>query len=230
MPRRALVLSLALLQVLLVLAGARAAVALQAPRATPVAAPVAAREPVLHARAVTVHVVRPAAVRRPKPRKAVTVRPTRPHRVHHVAPRRTRVVVARVHLSPYDRMMRAVARIPGYRKGDATWVISSSYGHWGMADLGRGIVYVSPTVPSDRMYDVVAHEWSHVLSVKPYDFDAQAAVNAMDSYFGGSGLTGAERAADCMARILGATWTHYTPCNDAHWRAGARTLLAWHRV
>ena len=33
-----------------------------------------------------------------------------------------------------------------------------------------------------------------------------------------------------MARILGATWTHYTPCSDAHWRAGARTLLSRHRL
>jgi hypothetical protein len=134
--------------------------------------------------------------------------------------------VSAVRVSPYDRMMAAVARIPGYRNGDATWVISSAYGHWGMADLGRGIVYVSPRVPANRMYDVVAHEWSHVLSVKPYDFDAMAAVDAMNSYFGGTGLVGAERAADCMARILGATWTHYTLCNNDHWRAGARTLLA----
>jgi hypothetical protein len=184
---------------------------------------------VLHARAAVVHVVRPAAVRRPAPRKAV-VRHVRRHQVRHVAHRRTRVVVSAVRVSPYDRMMAAVARIPGYRNGDATWVISSAYGHWGMADLGRGIVYVSPRVPANRMYDVVAHEWSHVLSVKPYDSDAMGAVRAMNAYFGGSGLTGAERAADCMARILGATWTHYTPCTDARWRSGARTLLSRQRV
>jgi hypothetical protein len=47
----------------------------------------------------------------------------------------------------------------------------------------------------------------------------------MNSWFGGSGLTGPERAADCMARQLGAQWTHYTSCQDAHWQAGARMLL-----
>jgi hypothetical protein len=76
------------------------------------------------------------------------------------------------------------------------------------------------------MYSVVAHEWGHVLSVKPYLPDAMAGVNAMNAWFGGSGLTGAERAADCIARLLGATWTNYTPCTDAHWRDGARKLLA----
>jgi len=229
MPRRALVLVLAVLQTLVLAVGTRTALALQAPTAPPRTTSAAAAEPVLHARAAVEHVVRPAAVRRKAPRKAA-VRHVRARRVHHVTPRRTPVVVRRVHVSPYDRMMAAVGRIPGYRKGDATWVISSAYGHWGMADLGRGIVYISPGVPANRMYDVVAHEWSHVLSVKPYDFDAMAAVRAMNGYFGGSGLTGAERAADCMARILGATWTHYTPCSDQHWRAGARTLLARQRV
>jgi hypothetical protein len=232
MPRRALVLVLALLQTLVLLVGTRTALALQAPAHTRPTTAAAPAEPVLHARPAVLHVVRPAAVRRAAPRKAVAVRPARPRPrpVHRVAPRRTRVVVSAVRVSPYDRMMAAVARIPGYRQGDATWVISSAYGHWGMADLGRGIVYVSPGVPANRMYDVVAHEWSHVLSVKPYDFDAMAAVKAMDSYFGGSGLVGAERAADCMARILGATWTHYTPCADAHWRTGARTLLSRQRL
>jgi hypothetical protein len=224
--RRALVLPLALLQVLLVLTGVRAAVALQSPAIVAAAAPAAPREPVLHARAVTVRVVRPAPVRRAAAPKATPRRAPKPHRVHHAAPRRTRVVTATRRVSPYDRMMTAVARIPGYRTGDATWVISTAYGHWGLADMGRGIVYISPTVPSDRMYDVVAHEWSHVLSVRPYDGDAMAALRAMNSYFGGSDLVGAERAADCMARLLGATWTHYTPCSDAHWRDGARRLLA----
>lgn len=231
MPRRALVLVLALLQTLVVLVGARAAVALQAPPAAVTASPATSGEPVLHARAVTVHVVRAAAVRRPAPRKAAVVRHTRPHAVRHVVPVRHRVVAKpRARLSPYAQMMAAVARIPGYHTGDATWVISTAYGHWGMADMGHGIVYISPGVPADRMYDVVAHEWSHVLSVKPYLPDAMAGVRAMDAYFGGSGLVGAERAADCMARILGATWTHYTPCDDARWRDGARRILAGEQV
>jgi len=51
------------------------------------------------------------------------------------------------------------------------------------------------------------------------------ATAAMNSYFGGSGLVGAERAADCMALRLGAAWTHYSSSDDAHWLAGADRLL-----
>ncbi|HUR14713.1 MAG TPA: hypothetical protein VM097_09520 [Mycobacteriales bacterium] len=235
MSRRALVLVLALLQTLTVAAGARAAVALRAPATTVAIAPIGRTpaEPVLRARPVTAHVVRPAPVRRhTRPKVAPRPRP-RPRPVHHAAaPRRTRVVVAsppRRRTTPHQRMMAAVDRLPGYRTGDATWYITSAYGHWGMADMGRGIIYISPDVPADRMYDVVAHEWSHVLSVKPYDA-AMEAVVAMNTYFGGSGMTGAERGADCMARILGATWTHYTSCGDARWRDGARRLLARQRL
>lgn len=239
MPRRALVLLLALLQTLLVLAGARAAGGLQRPLAVTAGAAPAAGEPVLHTRTVTVHVQRPAPVRQatPKATRAAAPRPRprpRPRVVHHAAPRRTRVVAvvaaSRPRVSQYDRMMAAVARIPGYRKGDATWVISSRYGHWGMADLGRGIVYVSPSVPADRMYDVVAHEWSHLLMVTVYGGEVNTALFAANAFFGGSELTGAERAADCMARLLGARWTHYTSCTDARWRDGARRLVNRQRL
>jgi hypothetical protein len=127
-------------------------------------------------------------------------------------------------------MMQAVDRIPGYRAGDATWTITAGLGHWGLADFTGGNIYISPTVPADRMYDVVAHEWSHVLSVRVYGDDWTTAMNAFNAYFGGSGNTGAERAADCMARVLGAQWTHYTPCSDSHWLAGARELLAHQRL
>jgi hypothetical protein len=133
-------------------------------------------------------------------------------------------------LTPKQRMMRAVDRIPGYHTGDAVWAISSDWGHWGVADLYGGVAYISPTVPADRMYDVVAHEWSHLLMVKAYGGDVMSALSAANSYFGGSDLMGAERAADCMARLLGATWTHYTSCSDSHWRAGARRLLDRQRL
>jgi hypothetical protein len=129
-------------------------------------------------------------------------------------------------LSAQQLLNRAVAALPNFHAGDATFVLKPGLGSWGLSDMGGGIVYISPTVPANRMYSVVAHEWGHVLSVKPYLPDAMAGVNAMNAWFGGSGLTGAERAADCIARILGATWTNYTPCTDAHWRDGARKLLA----
>jgi len=90
---------------------------------------------------------------------------------------------------------------------------------------GHSTVYVSPAVPADRIDDVVVHEWSHLVSVRDYGFDVPQATAAMNSYFGGSGLVGAERAADCMALRLGAAWTHYSSSDDAHWRAGADRLL-----
>jgi hypothetical protein len=179
-------------------------------------------------------VVRPAAAAAPR---AVHAKPKPAPRVHHATPRPVRVgtthVATRsktVSLTPQQKMMRAVDRIPGYQSGEAVWAITPGLGNWGLAGMGSSVVYISPTVPSNRMYDVVAHEWSHILSAKVYDNDINSALAAMNAYFGGSGLVGAERAADCMALQLGATWTHYTPCTDAHWRAGATRLLSRQRL
>jgi hypothetical protein len=137
---------------------------------------------------------------------------------------------ARKALSAYARMMRAVDRIPGYRAGEARWTISAYYGHWGATDMRRHRVYISPDVPARRLYDVVAHEWGHILTAQAYDGDVDAAVVALNRYYGGSGWLGAERAADCMARLLDARWTNYTRCTDERWRAGARRLLAGQRL
>jgi hypothetical protein len=140
--------------------------------------------------------------------------------VRHRAPRTTH------HASFSTQLRQDVARIPGYRTGIATWTVTSSYGHWGMTDLNSGAIYISPSVPTRLLYAVAAHEWSHALSMHVYGGNVDQAVVAMDAWFGGSGLLGAERAADCMARQLGATWTNYTSCSDSRWRAGAAQLLA----
>lgn len=200
--------------------------------------------------------VQAAAVVRPAPAPRPTVRRTRlrttaalPHPRHTRASARHRVdpkpVASRQPLrgllalhtvttslgTTQQQMMSAVAHIPGYHTGDAAWLLTTAYGSWGTADWYHGKVYISPTVPSDRTYDVVAHEWSHLLTVKDYDGDVEAAKAAMNHWFDASaGLVGAERAADCMARQLGATWTHYTPCTDSHWQAGARALLSGDRL
>ena len=118
----------------------------------------------------------------------------------------------------------------GGRPGSVTWVLQANDGHWGTADWYANTIWVSPRVPSDRLFDVVVHEWSHLQSVAVYDGDVRTAVSAMTRYFGGGGLVGAERAADCMARLEGARWTHYTTCADARWRAGAARLLAGRRL
>lgn len=136
-----------------------------------------------------------------------------------------RHVVVLAPLTVQQELNAAVARIPGHADPKTAWVLTTAYGSWGTADWYRNVVYISPTVPTNRMYDVVIHEYSHLQSVAPYDGQVDAAMSAMNGYFGGSGLTGAERAADCMALLQGATWTHYTPCTDAHWRDGARRLL-----
>ena len=43
-------------------------------------------------------------------------------------------------------------------------------------------------------------------------------------------MGGAERAADCMARALGASWFGYTSCTDPTWRAHAAQLLSGRRL
>lgn len=124
----------------------------------------------------------------------------------------------------------AVRRLRGYQPGTVRWVLSSQYGRWGTADWYANVVYISPKVPYRLLRSVVIHEWDHILSVRAYGGDVSAAVTAMNQYFGGSGLSGAERAADCMAIISGATWTHYTTCVSHTWRAGAELLLQGRRL
>jgi hypothetical protein len=231
MSRRTAVAVLALVQTATLVAGATAALAHPSERSVaPVVQP--DPEPRMRPTGPLVHVVPAKAVAKPA-KPAAKPKPRVRKRVVHHAPPRPRTV--RHHrpttsLTPTERLMRAVDRIPGYHTGDAVWAISSDWGHWGVADLYGGVAYISPTVPADRMYDVVAHEWSHLLMVKAYGGDVMSALSAANSYFGGSDLMGAERAADCMARLLGATWTHYTSCSDSHWRAGARRLLDRQRL
>jgi hypothetical protein len=120
----------------------------------------------------------------------------------------------------------AIAQIPTYHAGMAHWVISAKYGHWGTADWYHATMYIAPDVPTNMLFNVVVHEWSHELSVLDYNGNVAAATNAMNHVFGGSGLVGAERAADCMSRLQGATWTHYTSCSDHSWRSAAARLIA----
>lgn len=163
---------------------------------------------------VQLTVPRAAAKAAPKPRPQATSR--------RVAPKAAPPVRA---ASAQQRMEQAVARIPGYHRGAASWVLSNAYGSWGTADWYHDRVYISPRVPASRIYDVVSHEWAHLQSVRAYAGNVTAATTAMNRWFGGSNLVGAERAADCMARQLGARWTNYTTCADGHGQQGARLLL-----
>ena len=129
-----------------------------------------------------------------------------------------------------ELVLRAAARIPGYRLGVTQWRVSARYGHWGASDVWRHVVYISPKVPLSKLYSVVVHEWGHQLTVRAYHGAVSSAFAAMNAYYGGTGYVGAERAADCIARLLGATWTNYTACRSTRWRAGARRLIAGQRV
>jgi hypothetical protein len=215
--------ALAVVNATVLLAGGAALAAVAAAPAQVTIAPAAAAAP-SPVPVVAPTAVPPRPVARPVVKRTVTRHVAPPKRVvRHV----TRVVAApKPALTPQQLMERAIAKIPGYRSGIATWTMTTRYGHWGIAELGGTNIYISPTVPANRMYDVVAHEWSHILSMRAYGNDVNTALAALNKFFGGSGISGAETAADCMARVLGATWTHYTPCSSVAWRTAARTLLA----
>jgi hypothetical protein len=123
----------------------------------------------------------------------------------------------------------SIARIPTYHPGQAQWVVKDT-GWWGTADWNTGVIYISPSVPESKLYDVAVHEWSHILTVIDYGGDATLAIAATTAYYGGAGLNGAEDAADCMAILQGADWTHYTSCPSSKWRAGAQQLIDGHRL
>jgi hypothetical protein len=189
---------------------------------TAVSSPVGGAPVAVH---VTAHplvrvVARKPAAHRPAPRHSVT-RPVAPT----AAARR---VVRPAATTFTAALMAQVARIPTYRTGSARWVVSRAYDFWGTADWYHDVLYISPDVPRSKLYDVAVHEWSHELSVLDYNGDVDAATRAMNTWFAGTGLTGPERAADCMAILQGATWTHYTTCTNSKWRAGAKLLVSGH--
>jgi hypothetical protein len=187
-----------------------------------------------HISAAALRVRRAAHEPRSRPRPhLVTVRTTR-HKaaIQRVAHRHRPAHPAVRITSPtgWAALDAAIARIPTYRPGAAIWLVSDRYGHWGTADWYHATLYIAPAVPVARLYDVAVHEWSHELSVLDYDGDVDAAVKAMNTAFGGGGLVGAERAADCMAKLQGASYTHYTSCLDSGWRRAAARLLAGQRL
>jgi hypothetical protein len=125
----------------------------------------------------------------------------------------------------------AIYRIPHYRSGVvASWTVTARYGHWGMEFPDSGRIYISPKVPHDKLYYVVAHEYAHARAYYNWGRDYRAADAAMNRWFGGGIYRAREVAADCMAIVQGATWTGYSQCKSARWRAGAKTLLAGRRL
>ena len=125
----------------------------------------------------------------------------------------------------------AIARIPNYRQGVVgLWSYTSRYGSYGTANLVTREITVSPRVPANLMFSVVVHEYAHELALHNYGGDWQTSGAAMSQAFGAPVVRAQELAADCMARLQGATWTYYTSCSNASWRASAATLLAGNRL
>lgn len=128
----------------------------------------------------------------------------------------------------------AIRRIPGYGgAAPATWSVSGRSGHYGSTYWYVNTIDISPSVPTRLLDSVVRHEWSHLLQTRAYSGDLSTLVSSLNAAFGGpgpSGVDGVEKAADCMALQLGATWTHYTSCRNRSWQAGAATLRAGHRL
>ena len=164
----------------------------------------------------------------PKPKKTVLVHTSR--RAPASKKQTTTKLTAPATFVPgptkWSALNAAIARIPSYHAGGARWIVKDT-GWWGTADWYADTIYISPSVPDSKLYDVAVHEWSHLLSVRAYD-DVHAAAVAMRAFFGGS--NGPEAAADCMAKLQGANYLHYTQCNNATWIAGAKLLLAGKRL
>jgi hypothetical protein len=183
----------------------------------PLTKPVAAAKPTRHA--VTV------APRATKRVVAHTARRTSPITKHTAIKQAPAKFVAGP--TSWSALNAAIARIKSYRAGDAQWIVENT-GWWGTADWYKATIYISPSAPESKLYDIAVHEWSHLLSIRPYGGDVHAAAVAMRAYFGGT--SGPEYAADCMAKLQGATYLKYTQCTTPTWVAGARLLLAGKRL
>jgi hypothetical protein len=128
-------------------------------------------------------------------------------------------------LTSWPALNRAIASIPNYRRGVATWVVDNAYGHYGATNLATRQIHIARTVPSSLLFSVAAHEYAHALTAVNYA-GSEAATNAgLARYFRSGTTMNREYAADCMAILMRARWTHYTRCGNARWRFAAATLL-----
>lgn len=125
----------------------------------------------------------------------------------------------------WPALNRAIATIPSYRRGVATWVVDNAYGHYGATNLATRQIHIARTVPTSRLFSVAAHEYGHALTAVNYAGNEAAANAGLARYFRSGTTMNREYAADCMAILMGARWTHYTRCGNARWRFAAATLL-----
>ena len=126
-----------------------------------------------------------------------------------------------------------VAQLPNYFPGVVHWKVSTSWRHYGTTNWDTNTITISAFTPLNLLYSVIAHEWSHEIQAYDYHREFWRIVTSMNRHFGGpgtSGQRGIEYSADCMAVVLGATWTDYTSCHNKKWRHAAKRLLAGHEL
>jgi hypothetical protein len=128
----------------------------------------------------------------------------------------------------HANLVQAIDGLPDYFPGFVHWRLTTDQ-HYGTTDWQTNTITISVLTPLSLLYSVVAHEWSHEVQLFDYRPDQVELVQQLNRHFGGagpSGSRGVEFAADCMALLQGATWTHYTKCDNPTWRHDARVLLS----
>jgi hypothetical protein len=213
------------------------ALATPAPATTPVPPTTPAPAATTRTPSATASRAATATAARPRPSaptatRRATVRPAprpAPARVVRSVPRPQPTGVRRTPTS-WTALNGAIARIPGYANGAPVhWVVTGSFGHLGMTNWYTDTIYLSPSIPTWQLDAVARHEYGHILEARAYGGDIPRMITALNRVFGGGGrgnLNGAEMAADCIALVNGANWTHYTSCANPTWRAAARRIIA----
>ena len=75
----------------------------------------------------------------------------------------------------WPALNRAIASIPNYRRGVASWVVDNAYGHLGATNLSTRQIHIARAVPPSRLFSVAAHEYGHALTAAIYAGNQQAA-------------------------------------------------------
>jgi hypothetical protein len=171
-----------------------------------------------------------ASHRSAQPKPSVTRSTAAPAPVARATATPVRNVALRRTPTSWMALNSAIGRIPGYTHGTPVhWVVTSSFGHLGMTNWYTDTIYLSPSIPAWQLDAVARHEYGHILEARAYGGDIPRMIAALNRVYGGGGrgnLNGAEMAADCIALVNGANWTHYTTCANPTWRAGARRIIA----
>lgn len=102
----------------------------------------------------------------------------------------------------------------------------------GVADRYNNDVLLRTSMPSYRLHYVAAHECMHLRQAKAYGGDIAALKKATNKVWGGSGLTGVERSADCMTRAKGIKVTNRAYASSCKGKQATATkrLLAGKRI